>query len=50
MWSTITGMEACWKYLLRIYSYEGDNDEIYFRDYMNAHPDAAREYEKYKDC
>lgn len=28
--------------------YEGDNDEIYFRDYMNAHPDAAREYEKLK--
>ena len=26
----------------------GDNDEIYFRDYLIAHPDAAREYEKLK--
>ncbi len=25
-----------------------DIDEIYFRDYMNAHPDAAKEYEKLK--
>lgn len=25
-----------------------DLDEIYFRDYMNAHPDAAKEYEKLK--
>ncbi|HJC32994.1 MAG TPA: GrpB family protein [Candidatus Mediterraneibacter faecipullorum] len=23
---------------------------MYFRDYMNAHPDAAREYEIHKDC
>lgn len=28
--------------------YEGDNDEIYFRDYLNAHPDAAKEYERLK--
>ena len=26
----------------------GDNDELYFRDYLNAHPDAAKEYEKLK--
>lgn len=30
---------------LRIF---GDNDELYFRDYLNDHPDAAREYEKLK--
>ncbi len=28
--------------------YAGDNDELYFRDYMNAHPAAAREYEALK--
>ena len=28
--------------------YIGDNDELYFRDYLIAHPDAAREYEKMK--
>lgn len=28
--------------------YEGDNDEIYFRDYLINHPDAAKEYEKIK--
>lgn len=28
--------------------YHGDNDEIYFRDYMNAHPELAKEYEKLK--
>ncbi|MDE6027717.1 MAG: GrpB family protein [Muribaculaceae bacterium] len=27
---------------------KGDNDEIYFRDYLNSHPDVAREYEKLK--
>lgn len=27
---------------------EGDNDELYFRDYLNLHPEAAREYEKLK--
>ncbi len=26
----------------------GDNDEIYFRDYMNEHPQLAKEYEKLK--
>lgn len=26
----------------------GDADEIYFRDYLNAHPDAAKEYEQLK--
>lgn len=26
----------------------GDNDEIYFRDYLNAHPEAAKEYESLK--
>lgn len=27
---------------------KGDNDEIYFRDYLNNHPETAREYEKLK--
>ena len=27
---------------------DGDTDEIYFRDYLNAHPDVAKEYEKLK--
>ena len=26
----------------------GDNDELYFRDYMREHPEAAREYEALK--
>lgn len=26
----------------------GDKDELYFRDYLNAHPDVAREYEALK--
>ncbi len=26
----------------------GDNDEIAFRDYLNLHPDVAKEYEKLK--
>ena len=25
--------------------YAGDNDELYFRDYLNEHPDVAKEYE-----
>lgn len=28
--------------------YEGDNDELYFRDYMNEHPSYAKEYERLK--
>lgn len=28
--------------------YEGDNDELYFRDYMNDHPALAEAYEKLK--
>lgn len=28
--------------------YDGDNDELYFRDYMNSHPELAKEYEKLK--
>lgn len=27
---------------------QGDTDEIYFRDYLNAHPDVAKEYEQLK--
>lgn len=28
--------------------YVGDNDELYFRDYLNEHPDVAKEYEALK--
>lgn len=28
--------------------YEGDRDEVLFRDYLNTHPDAAKEYERLK--
>ena len=28
--------------------YEGDRDELYFRNYLIAHPDVAKEYEKLK--
>ena len=28
--------------------YIGDNDEIFFRDYLNTHPEIAKEYEKLK--
>ena len=28
--------------------FEGDNDELYFRDYLNAHPLAAKQYEELK--
>ena len=28
--------------------YIGDNDEIYFRDYLITHPDIAKEYETLK--
>ena len=30
--------------------YFGDNDELYFRDYMNNYPILAQEYEKLKCC
>ncbi len=28
--------------------YKGDNDILYYRDYLNEHPEVAREYEKIK--
>lgn len=28
--------------------YDGDNDELYFRDHMNSHPELAKEYEELK--
>lgn len=28
--------------------YAGDNDELYFRDYLNGHPEVAKEYETLK--
>ncbi|MER2057102.1 MAG: GrpB family protein [Clostridia bacterium] len=28
--------------------YAGDNNELYFRDYLNEHPDVAKEYEALK--
>ena len=28
--------------------YAGNNNELYFRDYLIEHPDTAREYEKLK--
>ena len=28
--------------------YAGDNDELYFRDYLIEHPEAAKAYEKLK--
>lgn len=28
--------------------YSGDNDELYFRDYLNQHPSVAKEYEALK--
>lgn len=28
--------------------YAGDRDEVFFRDYMNAHPDLAKQYEALK--
>ena len=28
--------------------YARDNDELYFRDYLNEHPDVAKEYETLK--
>ncbi|MBQ3338034.1 MAG: GrpB family protein, partial [Atopobiaceae bacterium] len=28
--------------------YAGDNDELYFRDFLNDHPEVAREYEALK--
>ena len=28
--------------------YAGDNNELYFRDYLNEHPDVAKEYESLK--
>ena len=35
------------KYLL-IFLSKGDNDELYFRDYLNEHPQIAKEYEALK--
>lgn len=29
--------------------YVGDNDELYFRDYLNQFPDIAHEYEQLKE-
>ena len=34
-------------YLL-IFLSKGDNDELYFRDYLNEHPQIAKEYEALK--
>ena len=28
--------------------FEGDNDELYFRDYLNDHPSLAKQYEELK--
>lgn len=28
--------------------FEGDNNELYFKDYLNEHPDVAKEYENMK--
>lgn len=28
--------------------YKGDNDELYFRDYLNDHPETAKQYEELK--
>ena len=28
--------------------YAGDNDELYFRDYLNEHPQVAKDYETMK--
>ena len=28
--------------------YAGNNNELYFRDYLNEHPQAAKEYEELK--
>ena len=36
--------EVCHVHLRRV----GDNDELYFRDYLNAHPQTAKEYEALK--
>ncbi|BAN73450.1 conserved hypothetical protein [Lacticaseibacillus casei DSM 20011 = JCM 1134 = ATCC 393] len=29
-------------------SFAGDNDELYFRDYLNDHPEVAKKYETLK--
>ena len=31
-----------------IFLSKGDNDELYFRDYLNEHPQIAKEYEALK--
>ena len=33
---------------LLIFLSKGDNDELYFRDYLNEHPQIAKEYEALK--
>lgn len=36
------------RFFISIFTYIGDNDEIRFLDYLIAHPEVAKEYEKLK--